>query len=350
MTGSADGSSASASRREGGNAAYAARRARMAGTRGARGPVVHQRLLPAVGGERPRQRRMPADPEAPRPVGPVVARVATPMRGPITTPACGIAVARPLAPPATARARSSGRGRRASGRWPAPAQPARAGSQPLGTRGRSRGASHGLEPATGSSARMSTAPASPAGCGDDVEAMVEAVDEVHVGVAGGPNMGAVRRRRPARAWLARSSRPVVRLDLHDASDAPLARVRHARRACPAGHARPRARVARTRHAGAASGALVPGGPRSGPRSRRGVASGTRHDELRRRLRLRPSPRGPRSAGAGPGCVPSSGMMVSDERVADAASRAATRYTSRVQSGPTTAKPRDAAVGRREDAR
>ena len=52
--------------------------------------------------------------------------------------------------------------------------------------------------------------------GDDVDAVVHAVDEVDVQVAGGPNITSLRFVRPRNVWLAGSS-AAVRLDLDDAT-------------------------------------------------------------------------------------------------------------------------------------
>ena len=56
----------------------------------------------------------------------------------------------------------------------------------VGAGGRPRRARMMSMPSTGSTARMSTAPASPSAAADDVEAMVHAVDEVDIGAAGWP--------------------------------------------------------------------------------------------------------------------------------------------------------------------
>ena len=256
--GSDEGSSASASRRDGPKAVSSGQP--LADRPGTRAPAGCARRSS-------RHRPIAGQPETPRPVGPVrpgvvdadrAARLATDFGRPQPLPGA----------PATGR-RPEVRSWPSSRRSIASAWVSRAGplhSRSVGVAGPPRRARMTASPSTGSSARRSTAPATRVfrAC-HDVQAVMHAVDKVDVRVADRAVHRCRARGQPGAGMAGQIGRPAVCLGLDDPPDRELAVKLGARPGCRADRARPRrvGRAKKPRSSGASAATPSPRESRSG---------------------------------------------------------------------------------------
>ena len=293
-TGSLSGTSVSASRRDGGNDVFSARRSRTSGN--SRSAIERASTLrrDASGAGRETD-GWPRIDEPPRPLGPGLAGVGDPdarasrrPAGPAHRP--GAARAGPTPPGRAGRARSaSGRGRRprrrararsrdrTSGIRRGPAIPA-ARSRRVGERRRSRprrvaGGPHRVQARERLDGADEQRGGPPGRLGDDVQTVVHAVDKVHVGPCPGARTsprsgrsGRTGRGRPGRPRRctprARRSAP-TRRPVGVVADEPRSRAARGR---PRGSARARIARGRSRQAARRAGG-VSGRPGGRPRRR-----------------------------------------------------------------------------------